>query len=80
MKYLPFPVIEAAKQNDIEAAERIMKHFEGYIASQCLCHYEDKNGNIHTYVDEDLRYFAETALCAAIFTFQFREPPDDFEI
>lgn len=80
MKVVPFSVIKAAKENDIEAAEKIMKHFEGYIASRSLRRYEDADGKAHTYVDDDLRYFAETALCAAIFKFQFREPPDDFVI
>lgn len=80
MKNVPFSVIKAAKENDIEAAEKIMKHFERYIASRCLCRHEDANGKIHTYIDEDLRYCAEIALCAAIFTFQFQEPPDNFEI
>lgn len=80
MKDIPFFIIKAAKENDIEAAEKIMKHFEGYIASRSLRRYDDADGKAHTYVDEDLRYFAEIALCAAIFTFQFREPPDDFKI
>ena len=35
MKYLPFPVIQAAKQNDSEAIEIVLRHFEGYIAERC---------------------------------------------
>ena len=80
MKHIPFTTIKAAKENDIEAAEMIRKHFEGYIASRCLQHVEDEYGRVHTYVDEDLRYLAEMALFAAIFRFQFAEPPEDFEI
>ena len=78
MKLIPFAVIKAAKMNDIEAAEAVKKQYEGFIASLCLQSYEDENGNIRTYPDEDLRYFAENALYAAIFTFQFADPPDDF--
>lgn len=35
-------------------------------------------GRTHSFVDEDLRYQAEIALFAAIFKFQFKEPPDGF--
>ena len=78
MKYIPFATIEAAKANDISAAEEIKKHFEGYIVSKCLRSAENGKGKLVTVLDEDARYFAETALLAAIFTFQFREPPDDY--
>ena len=79
MKRIPFSVIKAAKENDSEAVEYIKRHFEGYIASRCLQSYEEEDGQLRTYVDEDLRYFAEIALYAAIFRFQFTDPPEDFE-
>ncbi len=79
MKLIPFSVIKAAKENDLEAAEKIRKHYDSYIGSRCLQSYTDENGTRHTYVDEDLRYLAEIALYAAIFRFQFTDPPDDFE-
>ncbi len=78
MKYLPTSVIKAAKQNDPEAADIILRHFEGYIASRCLETYEDESGKRRHYVDEDLRYLAENAVFAAIFKFQFRDPPEDY--
>lgn len=79
MKYLPTSIIKAAKQNDPEAADIILRHFKGYIASRCLETYEDEYGQIKRHVDEDLRYLAENAVFAAIFKFQFRDPPEDFE-
>lgn len=79
MKLIPFSVIKAAKENDLETAEKIRKHYDSYIGSRCLQSYTDENGTRHTYVDEDLRYLAEIALYAAIFRFQFTDPPDDFE-
>ena len=79
MKLIPFSVIKAAKENDLEAAEKIRKHYDSYIGSRCLQSYTDENGTRHTYVDEDLRYLAEIALYAAIFRFRFTDPPDDFE-
>ena len=76
MKYVPFSVIKAAKENCVAAAEEIRKHFAGYIVSRCS-RTASGSSQPNTILDEDARYFAETALLAAIFTFQFREPPDD---
>lgn len=78
MKTVPFAIIQAAKECDPEAVDYIKKHFEGYIASQCLTTVEDELGRIRTCVDEDLRYQAEIGLFAAIFKFRFKEPPADF--
>ena len=78
MKRVPFAIIQAAKQFDAEAVEFVLRHFEGFIASQCLTNCTDEYGERHPYVDDDLRYQAEIALFRAIAGFQFREPPDDF--
>lgn len=78
MKNVPFPIIKAAKESDTEAIDFIRRHFESYIASRCLCGCTDEYGNIRSYADDDLRYRAEAAMLSAIFTFRFREPPDDF--
>lgn len=80
MKRVPFSIIEAAKNCDTEAVDFIRRHFEGYIASRCLCSYTDEYGATRSFVDTDLRYQAETAMLSAIFSFSFREPPDDFYI
>ena len=80
MKQVPFPVIQAAKKFDTEAIEFVFRHFEGFIASQCLVNYTDEYGNTRSYVDDDLRYQAEIALFNAIAGFQFKEPPLDFMI
>ena len=78
MKRVPFAIIKAAKEFDTEAVEFVLRHFEGFIASQCLIDCTDEYGNTRAYVDDDLRYQAEIALFRAIAGFQFREPPDDF--
>lgn len=75
---VPFSIIRAAQAGNAEAVNYIFKHFEGFIASRCLVRYEEADGKPHSYVDEDLRYLAETALSNAIFKFQLREPPEDF--
>lgn len=79
MKYVPFAVIKAAKENDNEAIEMILRHFEGYIANRCRETREDGQEITRSYVNEDLRYLAEIALYAAILRFQFKEPPEDFK-
>ncbi|MDE7246158.1 MAG: helix-turn-helix domain-containing protein [Oscillospiraceae bacterium] len=78
MKWIPFSIIKAAKEFDTEAVEAVFRHFEGYIASQCVCYYTDEQGNTRSYVDEDLRYQAKIALFNAIAGYQFKEPPNDF--
>lgn len=78
MTYIPYCVIEAAKQHDVEAADVILRHYEGYMLYKSLNEYEDELGNIHSCVDDDLYYQARGALLSAIFSFRFREPPDDF--
>lgn len=77
MKRVPFPVIQAAKNFDTEAVEFVFRHFEGFIASQCLSDCTDEFGT-RPVVDDDLYYQAQIALFRAIDRFQFREPPDDF--
>lgn len=80
MKRVPFSIIQAAKASDTEAVDFIRRHFESYIASQCLTSCTDEYGNTHSFIDDDLRYQAETAMLSAIFSFRFREPPDNFFI
>ena len=78
MNRVPFAIIQAAKTFDAEAVEFVSRHFEGFIASQCLIDYADESGNMRSCVDDDLYYQAQLALFRAIAGFQFREPPDDF--
>ena len=78
MKRVPFSIIRAAKECDMEAVDFIRRDFEGYIASHCLITYADENGETRSYVDEDLRYRAEAAMLSAIFSFRFMEPPEEF--
>jgi len=76
MKRVPFPIIEAAKQCDAEAVEFIRRHFAGYIVNSSLKHYSDQYGNEKSYLDDELRYYAEIGMLSAIFTFDFIDPPD----
>ena len=80
MKRVPFSVIEAAKKGDAEAVEFICHHFEGYIITRSLKHYSDQFGNEKSFLDDELRYYAETAMLSAIFSFRFMVPPSEYQI
>ena len=69
MKRVPFAIIQAAKTFDAEAVEFVSRHFEGFIASQCLIDCADESGNMHPCVDDDLYYQAQIALFRAICRF-----------
>lgn len=80
MKRVPFSIIEAAKKCDAEAVEYIRHHFEGYIIARSLKRYSDQFGTEKSFLDDELHYYAETAMLSAIFTFRFMEPPDDYKV
>lgn len=67
---LPFPVIAAASNGDVDAINAILKHYEGYIASLSLRRVYDEEGNGYTIVDEELRRRLETKLIVKILSFE----------
>ena len=67
---LPFPVIAAASNGDVDAINAILKHYEGYIASLSLRRVYDEDGNGYTIVDEELRRRLETKLIVKILSFE----------
>lgn len=69
---IPFPVIVAATDGDIEAVNRIVKHYGGYIAKRSLRPMKDEYGNQHMVVDETLRHRMETRLITKILSFEIK--------
>ena len=67
---LPFPVIAAASGGDIDAINKVLKHYEGYIAALSIRQLYDENGNPHLCVDPELRRRLETKLITRILTFR----------
>lgn len=67
---LPFPVIAAASNGDVDAINAVLKHYEGYIASLSLRRVYDEDGNGYTIVDEELRRRLETKLIVKILSFE----------
>lgn len=67
---LPFPVIVAASDGDVNAINAVLKHYEGYIASLSIRRVYDEDGKGYTIVDEELRRRLETKLITKILTFK----------
>lgn len=67
---LPFHVIQAASEGDVEAINTVLKHYEGYIASLSTRMLFDEFGQVHYCVDETLRRRLETKLITKILDFE----------
>lgn len=68
-RMIPYPVIEAAVRGETDAANEIIRHYSGYIATLCRRIGRDESGNYCTYVDEELRRRLETKLIISILGF-----------
>ena len=69
-KLLPYHTIVSAASGDVEAINRILKHYEGYIAVLSTRKLYDEYGNLHYCVDETLRRRLETKLITKILKFK----------
>lgn len=67
---LPFHVIKAASEGDVEAINVVLKHYEDYIVSLSTRRLFDRFGNPHYCVDETLRRRLETKLITKILDFK----------
>lgn len=69
-KLIPFWVIERALEGDIQAINKILKHYEGYIAKLSVRKMYDEYGCVHYCVDETLRRRLERKLIKTIIGFK----------
>lgn len=69
-KLIPLWVIERALEGDIQAINKILKHYEGYIAKLSVRKMYDEYGCVHYCVDETLRRRLETKLIKTIIGFK----------
>lgn len=67
---LPFHIIKAASEGDVEAINFVLKHYERYIASLSTRIMFDEFGQVHYCVDETLRRRLETKLITKILEFK----------
>jgi len=63
---LPFDVIQAAANGNGEALNRVIRHYDGYIARLSMRQTYDENGNLRWGVDEAMRRQLENKLIYAI--------------
>lgn len=66
---LPMSVIEAARIGDVEAVERVLQHYEGYINKLCTRTLYDEYGYPHVCLDEFMKHRLELKLIHAIVAF-----------
>lgn len=69
---LPFQIIKAASEGNIEAINTVLKHYEGYIAKLSTRRLYDEYGQPHYCVDEDLRRRLETKLITKVLSFRIQ--------
>ncbi len=67
-RLLPYPVILAATQGDVEAMHMVLQHYAGYIATLSMPEKPDDGSEPRVYVNEDLRRRLETKLITAVVT------------
>ena len=58
---LPLAVIEAARAGDVEAVERVLRYYEGYINKLCTRTLYDEYGQPHVCVDEYMKRRLESS-------------------
>ena len=68
-RLLPFSVIEAAANGDVDAINKVLKHYEGYIIVLSTRKFHDEYGNTRYFVDEEIRRTLETNLIVRILDF-----------
>ena len=66
---LPMSVIEAARVGDVEAVERVLQYYEGYINKLCTRTLYDEYGYPHVCLDEFMKHRLELKLIHAIVAF-----------
>lgn len=65
----PYNIIKAATEGDVEAINRLLKHYESYITKLSTRIFYDEFGQPHYLVDEELCRRLETRLITKILTF-----------
>ena len=64
-----FPILEAAAGGNVDAINKVLKHFEGYIIVLSAMRLQDEDGREYFAVDEEKRRTLETGLITKILQF-----------
>ena len=68
-KVLPFQTIKAATGGNVDAINKVLKHFEGYIIALSTERLYDEGGNVRFVVNNDIRRTLETKLITKVLQF-----------
>ena len=68
-RLLPYHVIAAATQGDVDAIATVLKHYEGYIIALSTRRLFDEYGNPVLCVDDDIRRRLEAKLITKVLEF-----------
>ena len=66
---LPFHVIEAAAGGDVDAINKVLLHYEGYIIVLSAKRLFDEDGRAYMVADDEIRRTLETKLITKILKF-----------
>jgi hypothetical protein len=67
---IPFSIIKEAVKGDTTAIKKVLARYEGYILKLSLKRFQDKDGKLYEYVDEDMRCQLQTKLMLKISKFK----------
>lgn len=67
---LPFHIIKAASEGDVEAINTVVDHYEGYIIRLSILKMYDEYGQVHYCIDETLRRRLQTKLITKVLDFK----------
>jgi len=71
-RLLPFHVIESAASGDVDAINKVLRHYEGYIIVLSTKRLYDEDGRAYLVVDDEIRRTLETKLITKILQFDVR--------
>ena len=67
---LPFHIIKAASEGDVETINTVVDHYEGYIIRLSILKMYDEYGQVHYCIDETLRRRLQTKLITKVLDFK----------
>lgn len=67
---LSYSVIAAAAGGNIDAINKVLKNYEGYISTLSIRYLFDKNGNLILCIDEGMQRRLQTKLITKILSFK----------
>ena len=67
---LPYPVIVAASNGEVQAMKQVLNYYDGYIISLSKRTLYDEYGNSYICVDESIRQRLQSKLIVAVLKFK----------